>query len=114
MAKTYVDYLLSIGFVMAIYDPCLLIYRKGDLEILFPICVDDSLFITNRMDDAKAVLDQILQRFKGRVEGIPGKFLGTNYAMHLGLYETNQAEYIDSILKNYDLQDLKPVSTPQV
>ena len=111
---TYVDYLLSIGFVMAIYDPCLLIYRKGDLEILFPICVDDSLFITNRMDDAKAVLDQILQRFKGRVEGIPGKFLGTNYAMHLGLYETNQAEYIDSVLKNYDLQDLKPVSTPQV
>ena len=69
------------GMVRLNKGPRLLIYRKGDLEILFPICVDDSLFITNSMDDAKAVLDEILTRFKGRVEGIPGKFLGTSYAM---------------------------------
>ena len=110
--QVFDTFLLSIGFTQSEADPC--IYIKCDPFVIIAVYVDDLLVLTKTehvMDDIKAIL---CERFKLKDMG------QLHYCLGISIMENkenstlyiHQNQYIENMLKKFNMSDSKIVSTP--
>ena len=84
---------------------------KIDLTIV-TVHVDDLILLTETKEEMENLKSSLASRFKMKDMGKLHYCLGVNITMKDGELQISQKQYIDKILRRYQLQDCKPASTP--
>ncbi len=115
--KTLKAFLIECGFEQNPAEPCLYEQkdRDGKLQILLAVHVDDVVYCGANEIIRKSFLDKVVKRF-----GIVDKGLLTNI-VKIGVDQSVkgqirifQRQYIEQLIHDYNLEDIKPKSTPMV
>jgi hypothetical protein len=104
------DTLISWGWRMSAYDPCVFINDKFGL--ILEVHVDDINVMGRSL---QAILDfkvQFAKQFPISDEGECSWYLGMHVEQKLGEVHVHQKQYIDQIVKKYGFGDAAPVKTP--
>jgi Reverse transcriptase (RNA-dependent DNA polymerase) len=95
-------------------DTCVYLYWSGDTFIILAIHVNNMLIVSNSRSQLTKMKLNLAQHFKvkdlGKVKFLLG--IKVNHDRDIGFIELSQQAYIDQLLKWFNLQDVKPASTP--
>ena len=105
-----VEFLLSFGFAISSFDPCVLVHSSGNLFLA--VYVDDiSLF-----GDESEIMDQTISLLKTEFRvndmGPLHWLLGIQIEYSQAGITLSQTAFIDKILNRFSMQDCNPVATP--
>ncbi|OWZ10008.1 Copia protein [Phytophthora megakarya] len=110
---TFDEYVLSIGFRVSIYDPCLYIKVVDGESVLLLVFVDDVLVTGSSAGLIDEVKRQIKSRFEMADSGKCAFILGIEVVDNAdGSVTLSQARYINDILERFGMQDCKPAASP--
>ncbi|KAI5116015.1 hypothetical protein M0805_009627 [Coniferiporia weirii] len=106
--------LLSMGFAKVSVDHAIWVYRWGDVRVIVPAYVDDMLIATKAEAKAEEVIEELGKHFKLHNLGPTSFLLGvkierTRAKCQLTL---SQRQYALDVLKQYNMLDCVPVTTP--
>lgn len=106
--------LKDIGFEQCASEPCVYtMYRGGKMNIV-AVYVDDLLIASSSKDEMQRIKDGIAQQVKVVDKGEAKYFLSLEIERQgeLGEISINQKSQIQKLLKNYSMENCRPVSTP--
>src|ERR1044072_7548899 len=113
--KRFDSYMLKIGYGRCEYDCCVYLKSLDDGSYIFLLLyVDDMLIAANHWNDVNDLKAKLRNEFDVKDLGAAKKILGMEIlrdksAKKLGLSQTN---YVENVLKKFDMSRCKPVSTP--
>lgn len=108
--KKFSDFLKEMNLMESEHDSCIF-YRLEPLLIV-AIYVDDGIIFTRKMDEARDIMEKMRERFEVHLV-TSSTFLG--FQIHrrddggIALHQTN---YINTLLKRFNMEDCKPVDCP--
>lgn len=106
------NYLIQIGYQRTNDNSSLYIKEGPDNKIaLAEIFVDDTLFTIND-DLCKEFSEQMNKEFEMSMFGEIKFFVGLQIQQSKNGIYTTQSKYIKEILKNFGMEDCKPIGTP--
>ncbi len=106
--KTLKDFLESIGLKTSRTDPC--IYLLPGVIIF--VYVDDIIIAAESDEKVQELADQFKNRFKMKDIGTPRRILGLDLnAVPEGVHLSG-VDMIETLLKNFQMENCRPVSTP--
>ncbi|ANB11578.1 gag-pol fusion protein [Sugiyamaella lignohabitans] len=110
------EQILNLGFEYSTHDPNIYIKDDHDDIILIVIYVDDILILSKDEGKLKETKDKILSKFEGRSQDGIDQFLGLviNQDLEKGTLSISTEKYIDNMLQNFDLQDIRTYKTPML
>lgn len=102
------------GFASSKCDSCFYSRCNSNSQTYVLLYVDDILIFGN---DEKQICDlksKLNKEFKMKDLGLVSNFLGINVKQDLenNITTLDQKEYLENVLKRFDMQDCKPMSTP--
>lgn len=100
----------SLGFISLKSDCCIYFIKSRNIYLV--LYVDDILIFGKHLQDIEWIKDSLSKNFKMKDMGNVENFLGLEIRRSSGILEITQQSYIEKILRNYGMQDCKPVSTP--
>lgn len=107
-------YLLKLGFMRSINDFCMysLHHDRGNVYLL--IYVDDIVISGPNIDLINEVKNKLMTKFKMKDKGNLKYFLGLeiDYNREQGIMKISQSNYIESVLKRFNMYDCKTSNTP--
>lgn len=108
------NFLLDLNYQKSKFEPCLYIKRKNHLLTVVALYVDDFLVFSDDAEERCFLEKQLSLEFKIKNLGEAKQCLGVRIARD---YENNcitldQENYIDQILKKFNMSECKSVSTP--
>ena len=106
---TFDKFIKSINFIVSNYDPCLYIKRTITLLLLY---VDDVILTGNCEESIKNVKNELKNRFEMKDLGYCKFILGIELIEYENSITLTQKRYIMDILKRFNMEECKPVSTP--
>jgi transposase InsO family protein len=103
-----------MGFTRSKVDSCLYLYQQGSIKVYIPVYVDDQLMACNSRTHLDKIKAELSQHFKMKDMG-PAKYIvgleihrdRAHRTLHL-----NQHKYALDVLKRFNMEDCKAVSTP--
>ena len=112
------DYLKSSGYTQSTADPC--IYSKIEVKdgkkciMIIAVYVDDTLLASNDDQMLRAEKAKLGERFEMDDRGQVHYLLGMSIQREREskILTISQKSYLENILKQFGMQDCKPVSTP--
>lgn len=104
------NWLLSVGFSIAVSDPCVF-YRLDDNPIWIFVHVDDLAVFGKRVDTFK---EEIKSEFDMKDIGRADLMLGIKILHEPGATVLSQLHYVNSVLDLYNMVGCRTVSTPLV
>lgn len=105
--------LTEMGFTRCEREPCLYIYRKGELLIIILVYVDDMIICGNDSEEISRVCEILKNKLEIKIIGIPRKFLGIQIDwQENGNIFLHQSDYTNLMLKVFGTLDCTPVATP--
>lgn len=108
--KKLTSFLKSEGLIQLKTDQCLFKDTKNDLYLA--IHVDDGILMGKNPKQMKNLLEKLRDNFEMTCEENPSMYVGMEITKKQeGIY-LSQSKYADQILKNFNMSDCKPVSTP--
>ncbi|OWY92633.1 hypothetical protein PHMEG_00038287 [Phytophthora megakarya] len=111
--ETFDEYVLSIGFRVSSYDPCLYIKVVDGEWVLMLVYVDDVLVTGSSTGLIDEVKRQHISRFEMTDTGKYTFILGIEVVDNAdGSVTLSQARYINDILERFGMQDCKPPASP--
>lgn len=124
--KFLLDILISLDFERSEADECVFIHKERKVTVL--VYVDDLLVFSQNKEDAEFLLIALQQKVEITItHGTPDpsnstlrfRFLGMQLSLTKSLengtqIRLDQAQYVDSILSRFNMQDCKPTATPAV
>lgn len=111
--KRFENYLRELGFVKNEADPCLFKKELEGRKIIVALYVDDGLIASTTAEDSKILLGKLQREFKITFKDQDLYYLGLQIKTETeGEIIINQEAYIKRLLKRFDMEDCKPVSTP--
>ena len=109
--KVLTEFLTSVSFVQSSADPCIYV-QGGDCPIVVAAYVDDLIIAAKTEDEMKQVKRLLQSRFMMTDMGELHYFLGIVITYVVGeSIELHQKQYSENMLKKYQLEDVKSVST---
>jgi hypothetical protein len=99
------------GFRASDHDPCLFIRGSGASRILLLVHVDDCLIVGNEQETAECTR-VLAKRFEVKDLGAAKFFLGQEIMRHKEGIRVSQGQYVKTLLRRFDMEECKPVSTP--
>lgn len=104
--------LKEMGLEPSKLDPCLFLSRNK--SIMVTVYVDDLLIATNDKKLLNQIKKSLAETFEMKDLGKVSKYVGIEFKqdMKQGKITINQKEYIESVLKRFDMQNCKPTTTP--
>ena len=110
--KVLTEFLTSVGFVQSSADPCIYV-QGGDSPVVVAAYVDDLIIAAKTEEEMQQVKQLLQSRFLMTDMGELHYCLGIAITYTVGeSIELHQKQYIEKMLKKYQLEDVKPVSTP--
>ena len=106
--------LKQLGFSRCNKDTCVYLYRSKNAFIILAVHVDDMLIVSNSKTKLAEMKLSLGQHFKVKDLGEVKFLLGIEVIRNrkAGLIELSQQAYIDQLLKRFNLQEVKPATTP--
>lgn len=107
------EVLLKSGFKKSVYEPCLYV-KQGDNNLLTIIAlyVDDFLVFSNDTKGTESLKIQLRSEFKIKDLGEVKQFLGMKIIRDDNTISLSQEQYIDQLLKRFNLVECNSVCTP--
>ncbi|KAK1413090.1 hypothetical protein QVD17_34841 [Tagetes erecta] len=113
--KRFDQYVVSNGFIKSSYDSCLYFRRckKGNYMYLL-LYVDDMLIACQDKGEIEATKSMLKREFEMKELGEAKKILGMQITRNRELKQLKlcQTDYAKKVLKNYAMEDCKPVKAP--
>ena len=104
------EYIIPLGFVSTLLDPCVFIHNKG--KLIIAVYVDDIVLFGEEHE----LMDQLVTHFKSEFQvndmGTLHWLLGIQIEYSNANITLSQTAYIDKVLTRFSMQDCNPVSTP--
>ena len=106
--------LKKLGFNQCSKDMCVYFHKSKDAFTILAVHVDDMLIVSNSSSQLAEMKQALGKHFKvkdlGEVKFLLG--IGVTRDRQSGHIELSQQTYINQLLKHFNLQDAKPVTTP--
>lgn len=102
--------MMQEGFIRSKCDYCLY-YKKG-MKFYVLLYVDDVLLISEDINAIKGLKEELSKNFDMKDMNGVSKYLGINIKKNEKCIEIDQEDYLIEILKKYNMEECKPVSTP--
>jgi len=109
------DVLTELGFKRSKIDQSLYIRRENNGSVVYlAVYVDDLLLFTNNQELKRTIINQLEEKFKMRNLGPVSMILGINIHRNRQTKEIflDQTEYIENILRRFNLENCNLVRTP--
>ena len=110
-AKALQQYVETLGFSQSAADPCVFI-RVDDSITIIAVYVDDLILITSELDQMRQLKQHLADQFKMKDMGPLHYLLGITVVQGEDHIAVHQKQYILRLLKRFNMEDAKPVSTP--
>ena len=110
--QRFKKFVISIGFNVIPADNCVFYHPVS--KVIIAIYVDDILYFGQQNSDIKAVKILISEEFKVRNMGEPRSILGIRITRDRAkrTITMDQTAYIERFLRDYQMDQCRPVSTP--
>ena len=112
--NVFKEFMLSLGFVQSVADPCVFIRVLNEKLAIVTVHVDDLILLTETEEEMTDLKTSLANHFKMKDMGVLHYCLGVGVDVKDGVLQITQEQYIGKILRKYKLQDCKTVSTPMV
>jgi len=106
------DFLTSQGYERGTSDKTLFIKKKGDDTILVQVYVDDIIFGSNNEELCETFVEIMKSEFQMSVMGELNYFLDLQVKQLKDGIFLNQAKYCKDLLRKFEMDKCKPISTP--
>ena len=112
--KRFDSFMLSHGFKRSDYDSCVYLKTVNDLAIYLLLYVDDILIAAKDKSEIAKLKAQLSKEFEMKDLGAAKKILGVEIIRDgkSGMLYLSQRDYIEKVLRRFNMYDTKPVSTP--
>lgn len=106
--------MLKEGFVKSDSDSCLYMKYCDNDQIYVLLYVDDLLVFGTKISLITQLKNVLNQEFKMKDLGLVTNFLGIHIKqnMETGVTELSQKEYLENVLKRFQMENCKPMLTP--
>lgn len=107
--------LIEMGLKQSSFDSCALIKITENKElVIVTVYVDDLLIFSNSIKLKDWVKEQLMKRFEMKDLGTASYCLGIKIERDRvkGSISLNQTQYIENMLRKYNMHDSNPVTTP--
>ena len=105
-------FLTSIGFAQSKVDPCAFVKHDNGIDTVLLVWVDDILIATNDQETMSNIKSQIGAKFKVTDFGKLSHFLGIQFHFESGVIQMEQSQFIQEVLRRFDMHECKAKSTP--
>ncbi|KAH9112109.1 hypothetical protein AeMF1_013507 [Aphanomyces euteiches] len=113
--ETIDGFMVSIGFTKSNADHCIYVMRTGSRVILVSLYVDDLILASNCNKMMQSTKEALSKRFKMTDLGALSYCLGIEVMRSpSGPVFIHQSKFLKSVLAKFNMQECKPVKTPQV
>ncbi|KAG8182855.1 hypothetical protein JTE90_002272 [Oedothorax gibbosus] len=102
----------SLGFKSLVSDHCIYKLNTPSKEVIICVFVDDLLCFTDSEDSYKFIGDKLASSFRMKDLGRLHYCLGIEFSQDEGKLKMSQAKYIDDLLRKFNMEDAKTVTTP--
>lgn len=107
------DCLLALGYVKSKLEPCLYSKRINKEQIFVTVFVDDFFIFSNSITMTDRLKKDLMLNFKIKDLGQVKNCLGMRVRMYKdGSISLDQEQFVDNILKKFDMVDCNGVDTP--
>jgi hypothetical protein len=105
-------FLFSKGFEMGMVDKTLFLHRQGNDILIVQVYVDDIVFGGSSLSVVARFAEDMSKEFEMSMMGELHFFLGLQIKQAKEGAFVHQAKYTKDILKKFEMDDSKPLSTP--
>ena len=106
------DVLISLNFKRSDYDNCLYTVKNDTETTFLLIYVDDFLIASSDPKRVKHYIDSLSKKFKVKNFGLIKNYLGLNFNLINKRIEIDQTDYIEKIMKEFNLESAKISTVP--
>ena len=106
--------LKKLGFNQCDKDTCVYLYKSGSIFAILAVHVDDMPIVSNSKPKLAEIKHDLAQHFKVKDLGEVNFLLGIEVSCdrQAQTVEISQRAYIEQLLERFNLQDIKPATTP--
>jgi len=106
--------LIQMGFKRTHADNCIYVFNKDGVLMIMAIYVDDLIMLANNLQSLNALKAELGRKFEMKDLGEAHFCLGIQIVRNRAkkTISINQRQYIENILKRFNMSDCKPVGTP--
>lgn len=106
------DCLLKLGYKKSDYEPCLFIKCDKNTKVYIALFVDDFFVFYNCQNTYKELINKLIEKFKIKDLGQMKQCLGMNINVQKDCITVDQKQYIETILKRFNMSECAPCDTP--
>jgi hypothetical protein len=106
------NYIISLGFKSFTKDPCIYIKIADDMKVIICLYVDDLLICARDNDIIMKIKYDLGRKYKLNDLGNVTKFLGMRFRQYNDRLEIDLDDYIDKMLKRFNMTDCIPCNMP--
>ncbi|UYV79748.1 FHDC1 [Cordylochernes scorpioides] len=110
--KRFEAFLKTKGLVKSKLENC--IFKNQNGSLILALYVDDGMLFGSDEEEMDNLLVELAQEFEIRISNNPEMFVGMNIMNKDEGLILSQHDYIECVLKKYNMLDAKPVTTPIV
>ncbi|UYV80232.1 K02A2.6-like, partial [Cordylochernes scorpioides] len=110
--KRFEAFLKTKGLVKSKLENC--IFKNQNGSLILALYVDDGMLFGSDEKEMDNLLVELAQEFEIRISNNPEMFVGMNIMNKDEGLILSQHDYIECVLKKYNMLDAKPVTTPIV
>eukprot|EP00171_Calliarthron_tuberculosum_P022843 IDg22843t1 len=104
----------DLNFTCCPHEPCLYYKHDGKSIAMLVLYVDDLLIAGDNRSQLDSIKLEFSRRFKMKNLGVASEFLGIKISRNRSdrTLHLSQAEYANTVLERFGMQDSKPIHTP--
>ncbi|GBL75923.1 Retrovirus-related Pol polyprotein from transposon TNT 1-94, partial [Araneus ventricosus] len=106
------QFMNKVKFKQSTFDPFFFIRKEKGRKVIICLYVDDLLIAGSDPDEVKTVINLLQNEFEMSKYAPATEFLGIRLVFTPTELKLDQEEYIDKMLKRFNMSDCKPCSTP--
>jgi hypothetical protein len=103
---------MSRGFKRCLADPCVYVYEKDGIVLHLAIYVDDTVISSNNKEFRDNLVSAINEKYGCKDHGELEYILGLEKLEDESYFYLTQRNYIDVLLKRFDMEDCKGAGLP--
>lgn len=106
------DYLISLGYEKSKYEPCLFIKSVKNVKVIVALFVDDFFIFSNSDITTKDLINKLSCKFEIKDLGQIKQCLGLRVNFNNNVITVDQEQYVENLLKRFNMLDCKTAETP--
>lgn len=109
--RKFSSFLTTYGFEMCPSDNCVFVGNFNDHKVILILYVDDALLLSKSNNTLLHIIKDLEQMFKIKVLNL-NMFIGMEIIKSNGSIVLSQKQYIDQIIRKFNMSEANPCSTP--